>query len=68
MSIQDFIDEQLELGITLNRLARLLGVSYPTMKAHNDGDAEKVNFKLAKSIYDLFGVVIDPYIELELKS
>jgi len=67
MSMQDFIEEQLELGLTLNRLAKLLNVSYPTIKAHASGEAEKVNMKLAKNIYDVFDVVIEPYIEKEVK-
>ena len=66
MTIQEFINEQKGKGVTLNRLAKVLKVSYPALKAHDQEEAQSVNLKLAKSIYSNFGIVLDGFLELEL--
>jgi len=68
MLMFDFIEGKKEEGMTINRIAKVLGVTQPTIQAHYNGDAEKVNLKLAKNIYKLFDVVIEPYLEVEVKS
>lgn len=65
--MKKFIEDKLNEGFTLNRLAKLLEVSYPALKAHYEGEAKSVNLKLAKSVYKNFGVVIEPYLEVEVK-
>jgi predicted transcriptional regulator len=69
MKMSEFVEGCLNKGMTINRVATLLNVSYPAIKAYVDmgGDEVIPNKRLAKSVYDLFGVVIEPYIKEELE-
>lgn len=68
MTIKQIIDQQVAKGVTLYRLAKVFEVTHKTITAHAEGTAEKVNIKLAKTIYKKFSIVLDGFIEQELKG
>jgi predicted transcriptional regulator len=69
MKMSEFVEDCLDKGMTINRVATLLNVSYPAIKAYVDmgGDEMSPNKALAKEVYNIFGVVIEPYIKEELE-
>lgn len=68
MEIKDFIQSKIDSGVTINRLSKILKVSYPALRDHYEGNAQSVNSRLAKSIYKNFGIVLNGYLEIELKG
>lgn len=68
MNIKELIKEQLCKGMSLGRLANVLEISYQGLSNHKEGVAKSVNLKLAKTVYKKFNVVLDGFIEIELKE
>lgn len=69
MTIQKFIQEKLEEGFTLNRLAKILQVSPGTLSKHLNKKIHKVRLPLAKKIYAHFDrVVLDGFLETEFDA
>ena len=69
MTIQTFLQEKLDEGFTLNRLATILEVSPGTLSKHLNNKIKKVRLSLAKKIYSNFhGVKLDGFLESELNA
>jgi hypothetical protein len=68
MTLKEIIDQQEAKGITIPRLAKVFECSAQALYDHKDGTAKKVNIKLAKTIYKKFNIVLDGFLELELKE
>ena len=62
------IDDQLAKGVSLYRLAAVFELSYNGMRNQHDGTSKFVQIRLARTIYAKFGVILDGFIEQELKK
>jgi len=66
--IKDYVEVQLESGLSKYRVAKNLGVQPIMIDHYLTKKVRTPSFRVCKTIYDTSGVVIFPYSEEELEQ